>query len=431
MKTSLSFLASLGLVLGSAWTSLGAQVTFQVNMSAQIALGNFNPAVDTVLVAGDPINAWSTTESPLAPSPGNASVYVGTFEVIGAAGATAQYKFLFTTAATTTWEGNVGTGGGTGNRVFTLTDADQSLPVVFFNNVTSGTSVSSDVTFQVDMSVQMTLGNFDPDTGTVSVAGEFNAWSTSEFELARSASHPSLWVGTRKLTGAANAPLLYKFVMNGGTWEGNVGTDGAQNRALLLIEGPRTLAAVFFNNVATVPVIIPVTFRVNLATQIARGEFDPATGTVSVAGDLLNNWDPSVAALTRETADSSVWAGTFEVTTTSGAAMLHKFVLNGSTWEGNVGPDGTQNRTHTFANSEPQNLPVAFFNNASDLGPLSLGPVAAGRLTLSWMAGPLIRLQTTKALRGVAWADIPNTLGQSNAMVALDSREAYFRLVGP
>lgn len=55
------------------------------------------------------------------------------------------------------------------------------------------------------------MGSFDPVSGTANDAAEFNAWSTSDFELTRSASHPNSWVGTHTLAGAAGnaeAPSL-------------------------------------------------------------------------------------------------------------------------------------------------------------------------------------------------------------------------------
>lgn len=432
MKSQFARLAGFGLTLSLATVASAGQVTFQVNMSAQTALGNFDPALDAVFVAGDPINGWSTSASPLAPTPDDANIWAGTFDVTGAAGDTGQYKYLMIAGAgTTTWEGNVGPGGATGNRTFSLSDADQTLPVVFFNNVTGGTSVSSDVTFQVDMSVQITLGNFDPDFGTVAVAGEFNGWSTSASPLEPNAGTPGLWVGTLKLSGAADSSVSYKFVMNGATWEGNVGPNGAQNRALTLTSQAQTLPAVPFNNVTTVPVNVPITFQVNLGARIAQGNFDPTTGTVAVAGDLLNNWDPAVSVLSPSASDPSVWTGTFEVTGSTGTTLLFKYVLDGTTWEGNVGPDGTQNRAYTFANTDPQTLPIAHFDNLADLGAVSIGTLANGQLTLSWTAGPGIRLQTATEVNGSTWQDVPNTLGQSSATVAANQGQAFYRLVGP
>lgn len=417
--------AILGWVAGFMPAAFAAQVTFQVNLSAQTALGRFDPATDAVSVAGDPINGWSTAESPLVPSDTTPGLWTGTFDVSGNPGATGQYKFVMTTATGTTWEGNVGTGGGTGNRTFRLADTDQTLPVVFFNNVTATSSVTSAVTFRVDMAVQISQGAFDPDGGTVTLAGEFNAWNTAAFELTRSGPQSTVWSGTLTLTGARDGALAYKFVMNGGTWEGNVGANGAQNRSFTLTAGDQTLPLVFFNNTASIPTAIPLTFRLNLASRIALGTFDPDADTVSVAGDLLNNWITSSSVLERESADSTVWKGTFEVTSAAGATVLFKFVVNGGTWE------SIENRSYTLTGTEPQTLPLLAFDNLETLAPLNLGPLVGGRVTLSWTAGPRVRLQTASDFAPAAWQDVPATEGQDSATVTIGPGRAFFRLTGP
>src|SRR5436190_6545916 len=80
MKTPAILALSIFLM---AATTNAVQVTFQVNMSAQTALGNFSPSSDSVFVAGDPINGWSTTASELTKSAANPNIWVGTFDVTG------------------------------------------------------------------------------------------------------------------------------------------------------------------------------------------------------------------------------------------------------------------------------------------------------------------------------------------------------------
>lgn len=429
MKTPALLVGVLGLTVGCA-TARAAWVTFQVNMSAQVALGNFTPESGAVFVAGDPINGWSESASPLEPSGENADVWVGTYEVTGTAGNACQYKFvMLSSTGATVWEGSVGPGGGTGNRTFTISDADQTLDVVYFNNVTSGTSVTSDVTFQVNMSVQTTLGNFDPETGTVYVAGEFNEWSASAAELTRNTTNPDLWTVTIPLTGAVDSAIGYKFIMLTASstteWEGNVGTGGSQNRSLTLTSAAQTLPVVFFNNLAELPSNIPLTFQVSLGVLIAQGAFDPSTGTVSVAGDPLNSWSATASALTPSATDTTIYTGTFEVNSVSGAAVAYKYVLNGATWE------SIDNRAYTITGTNAQTLPLAHFNNVNHLGSVTMGAVANGQIALSWTAGPGIRLQQTPDLGGQSWADVPNTLGQSSATVPVGSGTAFLRLVGP
>jgi len=190
-----------GLLSGMTLAVLSAPVTFQVNMGPQIQRGAFHPQTDTVLVAGDAINNWNTSASPLTNSVADPNIWLETFDVPGDAGTQVLYKFIYNSAeAGVIWEGNVGAGGAQ-NRSFTLSSSAQTLPVVYFNNVTNGLVVTTPVTFQVDLSVQIAQGNFDPATGTVSVAGDaLNNWNTSASPLTNSTTAPSIWIGTFPIT---------------------------------------------------------------------------------------------------------------------------------------------------------------------------------------------------------------------------------------
>ena len=425
MKTHLPLYVCLGLAVCSLASLSAVQITFGVNMSVQASLGVFDPDADTVFVAGDPINGWSTTASELTRSSKDANIWEGTFDVPGAEGAAAQYKFLMTTAAATIWEGAVGTGGGTGNRTFTLPATDQALPVVYFNNVTGSNVVTSQVTFQVDMSIQIALGNFDRESGTVNLAGEFNAWNASALALTNSLSNSNVWFGVVTLSGAADTTVSYKFVINGSSWEGNVGVGGSQNRMLTLKSTDQVLPVVYFNNLAVLPGVIPLSFEVDMSAQIALGTFDPEAGTMSVAGDTLNNWSATASALSRSATETNVWTGTFDLTSAPGAVILYKFVMNdGATWE------RIENRPYTIASTNAQTIPRAYFNNTNHIGNLAMGAVSGRQATLSWTSGPLIRLQTSTAL-GATWQDVPDTLGQGAATITLGTGSAYFRLKGP
>ncbi len=415
----------LGWLLSSIASIDAAPVTFQVNMSAQASLGNFDPASDSVFVAGNPLNNWSADASPLTRSTTDADIWTGTYEVEGTAGSTGQYKFVMTTASGTTWEGNVGSGGSTGNRAFTLSDTDQTLPVVYFNNVTNTTSVTAQVTFQVNMAVQISQGKFDPGSGTVYLAGEFNGWSSTGFELTRSTDNPDIWAGTVTLTGTADAIITYKFVMDGSTWEGTVGTGGSQNRALTLKSGAYTLPVVYFSNLEAVPAQVPVTFQVNLAQQTAEGTFDPNVDTVSVAGDLINNWSSTASPLTVSESNSNLWTGTYNIEGLAGTTLYYKFVINGSTWE------NIDNRMYSLTGTNAQTLPVAMFNtNVKDLGKLTLSAVSGSQVTLSWTASAMAQLQQAASVSG-PWEAVPNTLGQSNANVSVSGNIQFFRLATP
>lgn len=414
----------LGLCLLGALTASAVQVTFQIDTSVQTALGQFDPATDGVFVAGDAINSWSATASELTRSETNPKVWVGTFDVPGAEGDTVQYKFVLNTAAGTRWEGNVGPVGPNGNRSFVLAAEDQVLPLVYFNNVTEASGVKPRVTFQVDLSVQAAAGNFDPAADTVTVAGEFNNWSTTASALANSAEQPGIWRGTFEVTGAANSVVSYKFVLNGGTWEGNVGPNGSQNRVFTLTAQDQVLPVVFFNNAAGEAAVIPLTFQVNMGVQIAQGRFDPAADTVTVAGDPLNGWSPTASPLSRKATDPNVWEGVVEVTASPGSTLQFKFVVNeGATWEGG------DNRAYTVSGPGAQSVPAVFFNRVESLGQVAL-TAAGNQVTLTWTAGPLIRLQRASSVTG-AWEDVPNSQGQNSVSLPLGTGPVFFRLVGP
>ena len=423
MKTLSKLFAVLSMTLALADWAGAVQVTFQVNMSAQIGLGNFDPANDSIVVAGDPINSWSTSASPLSSSVANSNIWVGTFDVTGTPGALAQYKFVMNTAAGTVWEGQVGSGGGTGNRTFTITATNEVLPAVYFNNVTNSTSVTNQVTFRVDMSVQTTLGNFDPASGTVNLAGEFNNWSSSATALTNSLTDTNLWTTIVTLSGANASAVNFKYIMNG-TWEGNVGPGGTQNRTMTLARTNQVLPIVFFNNVTNIPVPTPLVFQVNLAAQVALGNFNPTTDTVEARG-TFNNWSAGFG-LTNSSGNPYVFSGTWvDSTDPVGATIQYQYVLNGGTWETAVG-----NRMYSILSTNEQTLPLVFFNNVNNLGPLFL-LAANGQAMLAWTNGPSVRLQSASSLANPSWQDIPNTQASNSFAAPLGTGSKFFRLIGP
>ena len=424
MKTLAKIAAGLCIALSAAIPANGIPVTFQVNMSAQTALGNFNPTTDTVVVAGDAINSWSTSASPLASSVADSNIWTGTFDIAATAGATVQYKYVMNTNGVAVWEGNVGAGGGTGNRSFALAASAQTLPVVYFNNVTNSTSVTNEITFQVDLSVQISLGNFDRATGTVNLAGEFNAWSATATLMTNSPTRTNLWVVTLPLSGAMGTSIGYKYVMNS-TWEGNVGPAGSQNRSLTLERTNQILPAVYFDNKAAQPVPTPLVFQVDLAVQVALGNFDPTTGYVEARGSFNNNWAGGFT-LTNSPDNTNIYSGTFvDTTDVVSNSIGYKFVLNGATWE------SINNRTYTLISTNEQTLPLVFFNDVNNLGPISIQTILPGQAALSWTTGPLIRLQNATNLLNPIWQDVPNTQGSNSITLPLGPNQEFFRLTGP
>src|SRR6185436_12078754 len=106
-------------------------------------------------------------------------------------------------------------------------------------------------------------------------------------------------------------------------------------RVLTLGTSPQILPVVYFNNLTNDPGAgIPVTFRLNVGVQVARGTFDPASGTVVVAGPF-NSWSTTASPLSNSVENPYIYTGIVKISTTSpGGSVAHKFVLNGGTWEG-------------------------------------------------------------------------------------------------
>jgi hypothetical protein len=98
------------------------------------------------------------------------------------------------------------------------------------------------VTFTVDMSVQNALGTFNPEVDTVTVAGQFNNWNTTSFQLTNTTANPLIFRGTTTVRAAAGAAVPYKFVINGSTWE------TGDNRIFNLETPSQTLPKQFFSN---------------------------------------------------------------------------------------------------------------------------------------------------------------------------------------
>ena len=95
--------AGIFLTLLATSTVSAIQVRYQVDLSVQIALGNFNPGTDNVFISGNFSNpTWQSavntiaTNYILAPSGTNANVYVGTFEIATAPGGWEDHKFVLT-----------------------------------------------------------------------------------------------------------------------------------------------------------------------------------------------------------------------------------------------------------------------------------------------------------------------------------------------
>jgi hypothetical protein len=218
------------------------EVTFQVNMAIQTAIGNFDPATYTVEAHGA-FDGWGAGIM-LSPSSSDANIYQGAVNITGSPGTAIEHKFVINQAGTLLWEGNVGSGGPFGNRTFTLSSSNQLLPVVYFNNLTNNPGGGIPVTFRVNMGVPIARGSFDRANGTVNLAGPFNNWNPTATSLTNSPTETNVWQGTINInTASPGGSVPFKFLMNG-TWE------NGNDRTFVLASPTQTLPVEYFDHVS-------------------------------------------------------------------------------------------------------------------------------------------------------------------------------------
>jgi hypothetical protein len=245
-------------------------LVFSVNMATNLANGSFNPpppvgtGTDVVTVNGS-FNGFA--ELPLVQE-GSSTIWTNTANDTGDAnGDVVSYKF--------TINGNYETTASYDNRAAYLPStygAIVNLPTPYYGDV--GPGQVNNVTFQVDMSEQIELGNFTPGTSQVDVRGDFNGWGNSGDYLTNDpnivvTNEPSgvvesnVYVGTFPMTTGAeisgtpatNAFMEWKAVEDpSGSWEtpGPTTANDADNR-FFYDNTNQTLPLVSFSDLSYTP----------------------------------------------------------------------------------------------------------------------------------------------------------------------------------
>jgi|GEM_PF-6672132 len=203
-------------------------------------------------------------------------------------------------------------------------------------------SAQNDVTFQVDMNPYITTCQFDPAANGVTSPGDMNGWNTAEFPLA-DGDGDGVYTGTFSLP---EGPINYKhFVTNSAvlSWEND------PNRSYTVTAGAQTIPSSAFNGPTPTDACggteqdYTLTFVVDMAVQIGRGAFDPATQRVGVTG-VVNGWNAADAwYLSEDSGTSGLYAGSVDVSLLAPSPYQFKFIITdlaGTTiasWE-NVDP---------------------------------------------------------------------------------------------
>ncbi len=207
------------------------------------------------------------------------------------------------------------------------------------------------VIFACNMSAQISNGNFNPATDAVYVRGNFQTdagdtsnWAGNMFQLFRE--HQNEIYQLEVLIPRDNVGKTYefKYIMND-TWE------SIDNRTFDLQYPTTWTGYPFFNNDSSTAPLVPITFEVDMSVQVDKGNFDAATGTVTLAG-TMNGWDAGATSMSDGDGDL-----TYSVTLdlTEGDEHEFKFVKNGDGWE------SVPNRTYIVP-ANPDTY-LAYFDN--------------------------------------------------------------------
>ncbi|MCB2213304.1 T9SS type A sorting domain-containing protein [bacterium] len=183
-------------------------------------------------------------------------------------------------------------------------------------------AMAAPVTFQVDMSVQIDNGTFDPNVQDVVVRGDFNGWAGNEEMLTLDVDN--IWLGTFEIE---NGVYGFKFVIvnTGDIWESDI-----DNRPLVVEGIPVTLPVVYFNNEEPAGTAYPyeIDFTVDMSVMIDLGSFDPNTDGVIIRGGApeIGNWGgyTAMAANGDGTYSVTINFASLEV----GVPLEYKFVID-------------------------------------------------------------------------------------------------------
>jgi hypothetical protein len=116
----------------------GNLITFQVDMSVQMFIGNFDPTSgDSVEIRGS-FNSWQDGNYNIFDYDKD-KIYSGQFHILGKSGDETRFKFVHFGSGGDTWEDRL-------DRSFNLTGQNQVLPVVYFSDDSSLILLSSSPT---------------------------------------------------------------------------------------------------------------------------------------------------------------------------------------------------------------------------------------------------------------------------------------------
>lgn len=432
---------------GDAGAAVAYSVTFQVDVSQQIALGNFISGTSTVEVRGA-FNGWAGGVNVLTPDTSilrtnqyglvTSNVWTGTFSVSGSPGGADDFKYVIATSGSTVWDSPSPVNqDGTANRYFA--NATQTLPVVNFSD--AAFAPIAKVTFSVDMSA-VVLTDTNYNSASLTLNGDFNGWSAG-IPLTNNPNAANTNIYSATVTSGAGATINYQFRYTLLTDSSSIVYDhfngvngGGGNRTYVVPNiANAVVPLVYFNDGAlddylTQPT--PVLFSVDMknATGTDGHAFDPSVDNVYVNGSFPSwyGWGDGINPVAAppgfqlfEQGVSTLYTNTIVLPAGTPVAITYKYGIDEYGFSGGPGDNemgyGTNHyRVVRTTKLNPYPLPgdtfavpysEPFLSSASTGGAnLAIGPVANGKVQVSWLGRPGAHLQYKADLASATWQDL-------------------------
>ena len=459
---------------------------FQVDMSQAIAVGNFNPATQTVEVDGSMGSGnnfgfgQGTTPSgnTLTNDPTilrtnqfglvTSNVYVGNLAslIAGSPGQNGQFKYRIQPSALYESPNNLnGDAQNSHNRFFFLTAATTN-PIVFFSDQPYGPIATNSVTFSVDMTIQNELGIAGGQQ--IRVSGDtINNFSTSGVLCTNdpNAQNTNIYSATVTLTNGYGATTQFKFGFINGNWENNPNhtypgnpaiTAGTQNREFVMpsVTGSNVILPTVYFNDRSVYTVLPappltnfVTFSVSMTNAVGTDShvFNPSVDSVYLNGvDVTNSpgnysFDPWTNnptgnplgnfLMVNNPIGSEIYTITVPIPAGYPVALSYQYSINGNQDEASG-----INHTRYIRSTGNYTLPLDVFGNMvqeQSFGNLAAGPKSGGNVPITWLGRPGVHLQTETNLAAKSWTDLPGTDAQSATNYPVGPGANFFRLINP
>lgn len=472
---------------GDAGAAITHNITFQVDMSQQINLGAFTNDASTVDVRGN-FNGWSGGVNVLARDPSilitnqyglvTSNVYTGTVSVTASPNAAMDYKFV----ENDNFEGTPILDDGGGNRFFTLIDADQTNPIVYFSDAPY--APVAQLTFSVDMTVvALTDTNFNP--ASVTINGDLMGWGGVAMTNDPAAANTNIYTSPTFAAGvgsSVNYQFRYTHLSDGSiVYDHADGANGGNNNRYYVVPNvSSTNVVAVFNDAALNDYLLqptPVFFSVDMSWATTNdlfvgtnnvGPFNPATDNVYINGQFANwyGWAggfPPVSAPPGyqmiEQGLSLIYTNTIVMPAGTPIAFNYKYGTDPGT--ANSGPlddeaafGNNHYRVVRSTAATPYLMPTdqfhvgmyaePYFSSGNTAGgQLKVGAAAGGSVPVSWLGRPGAQLQVATDLTGGNWQTIAATDGtnwsagyySTNGFVSQTNWPAagntFFRLIKP